>query len=139
MQRILIDSGFFFALVEPRDQHHVEALDRQGWLDMFPTVLPWPILYETINTRLVGNPDRVAQFERLANAPDTEFIDDSPYRQTAYEIVIARARAANQPLSLVDAVLHSIIADPDIRVDAMLTFNRRDFAIICSEQGIEIL
>ena len=84
MQRILIDSGFFFALVEPRDRHHDDALDRQHWLDLFPAVLPWPILYETINTRLVRDPDKVAQFERLANAPETEFVDDSPYRRAAY-------------------------------------------------------
>ena len=106
---------------------------------MFRAVLPWPILYETINTRLVGNPERIAQIERLANAPDTEFIEDSPYRRTAYEDVIARAKAMNQPLSLVDAILHSIIADRDVRVDAMLTFNRRYFASICSERGVEIL
>ena len=43
------------------------------------------------------------------------------------------------PLSLVDAILHSIITDPDIKVDAILTFNRSDFGIVCSERGIEIL
>ncbi len=138
MQRILIDSGFFFALVEPRDRHHYEALDRQHWLDLFPAVLPWPILYETVNTRLVRDPDKVVQFERLANAPATEFVDDSPYRRAAYEDVIARAKAGH-PLSLVDAVLHAIITDPDIRVDAMLTFNLSDFGNVCSERGIDIL
>ena len=138
MQRILIDSGYFFALVEPRDPYHDEALDKQYWLDMFPAVLPWPILYETINTRLVRDPDKVAQFERLANAPETEFVDDSPYRDAAYEDVIARAKAGH-PLSLVDAILHSVITDPDIRVDAMLTFNLRDFSSVCSERRIEIL
>ena len=105
---------------------------------MFPAVLPWPILYETINTRLVRDPDKVAQFERLANAPETEFVDDSPYRDAAYEDVIARAKAGH-PLSLVDAILHSVITDPDIRVDAMLTFNLRDFSSVCSERRIEIL
>ena len=138
MQRILIDSGFFFALVEPRDPYHDEALDKLYWLDMFPAVLPWPILYETINTRLVHDPDKVAQFERLANAPETEFVDDSPYRRAAYEDVIAPAKAGH-PLSLVDAILHSIITDPDIRVDAMLTFNLSDFSHVCSERGIDIL
>ena len=138
MQRILVDSGFFFALVEPRDRHHEDALDRQHWLDMFPAVLPWPILYETVNTRLVRDPDKVAQFERLANAPETEFVDDSPYRRAAYEDVIVRAKAGH-PLSLVDAILHSIITDPDIRLDAMLTFNLSDFGNVCSERGIDIL
>ena len=106
---------------------------------MFAAVLPWPILYETINTRLVRDPDKVAQFERLANAPETEFIDDSPYRRAAYDDVIARAKAGHYPLSLVDAILHSIITDPDIRMDAMLTFNLSDFGIVCSERGIDIL
>lgn len=139
MQRVLVDSGFFFALVNARDQHHCEALDKQEWLDLFPAVLPWPILYETINTRLIRDPDKVAQFERLANAPETEFIDDSPYREAAYEDVIARAKARRSPLSLVDAIIRSIITDPDIKVDAILTFNLSDFGIVCSERGIEIL
>ena len=139
MRRILVDSGFFFALVEPRDEHHFEALSKQEWLDLFPAVLPWPILYETINTRLVRDRDKIAQFERLANAPETEFIDDSPYRRAAYEDVIERAKVGHYPLSLVDAILHCIIADPDIRVDAMLTFNLSDFAFICSDRGIDIL
>lgn len=139
MQRVLVDSGFFFALVETRDQHHVEALDKQEWLDLFSAVLPWPILYETINTRLVRDPDKVAQFERLANAPETEFIDDSRYRDAAYEDVIARAKARRSPLSLVDAIMHSIITDPDIKVDAILTFNLSDFGIVCSERGVAIL
>ena len=50
-----------------------------------------------------------------------------------------RGKTQRQAISLVDAVLHSILVDPKIRVDAMLTFNLSDFAGICSAKGVEIL
>ena len=51
---LLVDSGFFFALFDPRDQHHAAARDKQEWLEMFSFVMPWPILYETINTTSIA-------------------------------------------------------------------------------------
>ena len=48
MERLLVDSGFFFALFEPRDQHHANARERQEWLEIASVVIPWPILYESL-------------------------------------------------------------------------------------------
>ena len=81
---LLVDTGFFFALHDRRDSRHPAAQAHQHWLDEFPIILPWPILYETVNTRL------------------------------------ARRR------HLVD-------------IGAMLTFNARDFAALCTENQVEIL
>lgn len=50
---LLVDTGYFFALFDPGDQYHEEAVKKQEWLDELPIVLPWPILYETLNTRFV--------------------------------------------------------------------------------------
>lgn len=47
---LLVDSGFFFALFDPRDQHHAAAREKQEWLETLAVIMPWPILYETINT-----------------------------------------------------------------------------------------
>ena len=139
MNRLLVDSGFFFALFNPRDQHHSEACEKQEWLEIASVVVPWPILYETVNTRFTRSPDRIARFESIVHdRRRTEFVDDSPYREDALDQVLVRSKQGH-PISLVDAVLNSILADDKVRIDAMLTFNVSDFIGVCSAKGVEIL
>lgn len=136
---LLVDSGFFFALFNRRDQHHAAACEKQEWLETLAVIIPWPILYETINTRFTGRPETIARFESLMRAPGTEFLNDCPYRLEAYEDALTRARTQRKPMSLVDSVLCAILADTNVRIDAMLTFNLRDFGHICSVQEIALL
>ena len=79
------------------------------------------------------------RFESILRSQSTVFIDDSPYRHDAYEDVLIRAKAKRNAMSLVDAALCSILADPNVRIDAMLTFNIIDFDGICREQGVDLL
>ena len=137
--RLLVDSGFFFALFNPRDQYHDDACKKQEWLEDLSVVMPWPILYETINTRFVRQPDTIARFESIMRAPDTEFIDDNLYRFEAYKDTIEQAKTHRHAMSLVDTVLYAILDDINIRIDAMLTFNFRDFTDICRIQKVELL
>ena len=138
---LLVDSGFFFALFDPRDQHHSDACEKQDWLESLSVVVPWPILYETINTRFVRRPETLVRFETILRAHDTVLLDDSPYRLDAYEDVLAQAKTQRQrnAMSLVDSVLCAILADPNVRIDAMLTFNSSDFGHICNVQKVELL
>ena len=136
---LLVDSGFFFALFNPRDQYHADACEKQDWLEELSVVVPWPILYETVNTRFIRRPATIVQFESILLAHDTVLLDDSPYRLEAYEDVFARAKTQRNAMSLVDAVLCAILADTNIRIDAMLTFNSIDFGPICSVQKVELL
>ena len=140
---LLVDSGFFFALLDPGDQYYKQASDKQDWLDLFSIVIPWPILYETVNTRLVRRftrrPGTIARFESIIHAPETEFLDDGPYRLEAYEDTLAQAKAQRHAMSLVDSVLCAILDDTNVRIDAMLTFNFRDFRHICNLHRVELL
>ena len=138
-EAILVDSGFFFALFDPRDAWHIQARSKAEWIEAFRVIVPWPILYETVNTQLARRPDRVARFERIIRRPDTELLDDSPYRLEAYENTLARAKAQREPASLVDSVLQAVLGDVNVRVDAMLTFNPRDFESVCRSRGVELL
>ena len=56
---LLVDTGYFFALFNSRDQYHEKAVEKQEWLDELPIALPWPILYETLNTRFVKNSEYI--------------------------------------------------------------------------------
>ncbi len=136
---LLVDSGFFIALFEPRDQHHKAACEKRDRLKSSSFVVPWPILYETINTRFVRRPKTIVQFESLLRTHNTVLLDDSSYRRGVYKNVLAPAKTQRNAMSLVDAVLYAILDDTNVRINAMLTFNFRDFGPICRKQGIELL
>lgn len=136
--RVLIDSGFFIALFNERDRHHASARELEEWLDFVPIVLPWPILYETVNTRLARRPENLAKFAAIVRLPATLLLDDSPYREDSFAAVLAQNPATGS-LSLVDAVLCSVIEDANVPISAMLTFNDRDFLAVCRENDVELL
>ena len=135
---LLVDTGFFFALRDSRDQHHASANARKDLLDGSRIVLPWPVLYETLNTRFVGLPGAIDWFNRLVLSPATELLDDSQYRDDCYRTVSANARQKRR-LSLVDTVLRSIIGDGNVRIAGLLTFNPRDFVDVCRQHRVEML
>ena len=88
--RVLVDSGFFIALFNERDQHHASARRLEEWLDFVPIVLPWPILYETVNTRLARRPQNLAKFGAIVRLPETLLLDDTPYRVGSFAAVLAQ-------------------------------------------------
>ena len=135
---LLADSGFFIALYEPRDVNHAAAQGKGEWLDLMPIVLPWPILYETLNTRFARKPAVMARLDAVVMHPDTQLLDDSSYRQDAYRSAIAMGRRG-RPLSLVDAVLRFVIDDTNVALAAVLTFNLADFVDVCRHNSVEVL
>ena len=135
---LLPDSGFFMALYDPRDENHAAAQEKREWLDMLPIVLPWPVLYETVNTRFARRPAIMARFDAVVMHPDTRLLDDSRYRPDAYRTVMA-IEQRGRPLSLVDAVLRSVIDDPNVALAALLTFNLPDFVDVCRQNSVEVL
>lgn len=136
--RVLVDTGFFIALFNERDQHHASARRLEEWLDFVPIILPWPILYETVNTRLARRPQDLAKFGAIVRLPETLLLDDARYREDSFAAVLAQ-NSARGPLSLVDAVLCNIIEDVNVPITAMLTFNDRDFLAVCHENNVELL
>ncbi len=133
----VVDAGFWFALFEKRDQYHERALAREGLIESLQLVIPWPCLYETLNTRFVKNQLSMRSFERVLQRPNIRFADDAEYRDTAYretfDLVLRR------PMSLVDRVVRCILDDVNIRKDSLLTFNPPDFIDICHRRQIQLL
>ena len=134
-QGLLVDTGFFIAMYDERDAHHAEAQDKQSLLDVHAIILPWPVLYETINTRFSRRRGIMARFNAVITSGNTALLDDSPYRVEAYRAVAWNVR---RPMSLVDAVLRAIIEDTNVAVGAMLTFNKRDFHDVCRQHSVEL-
>lgn len=130
-ERILIDTGFFFAIFDEADQYHESAKRIEEWLDLESRrrVLAWPILYETLSTKFVKR-GHLGNFERFMVHPRTDLIDDTPYRNLIEESV----RENRDPrwtqfrmqagASLVDSILRLIIESPSARIHGIVTFDR---------------
>jgi len=137
-KRILLDTGFWFALYDSRDAHHEEALTLADDLAFDQLVLPWPCLYETLNTRFVRRSGWLASFRGLLRRRNVKMLEDGPYRERALAFVLESGGTAMR-LSLVDAVMREMLRDLSVRLDAMVTFNELDFADLCLRRNIEML
>ena len=136
---LLVDTGFWIALFNGRDQYHAAASGKAPIIDNVRIAFPWPTLYETINTRFIKNSVGMVRLNMLLKSPKTVLIDDASYRDTALHVTIREPQNPLRPISLVDMVIRFILDDPNIRIDALLTFNESDFADICRKRRIEIL
>lgn len=102
-------------------------------------MLPWPLLYEVLRARFVRQPLNVERLRRALRRVAFERVEDSPYRERAFQVTIQSAIAARRSLSLVETVLRLMIEDPALRVDAMITYNAGDFFDSCRRRRIPIV
>ena len=133
---LLADTGYFIALYDERDEHYAMAQSNKHLLDLHPVVLPWPVLYETINTRFARRPRILTRMDLIIAKADTLLLDDSPYREGAYRQVQQTSR--KRPMSLVDAVLRAVIEDANVRISGLLTFNEKDFYDLCHSRHVDL-
>ena len=132
---ILIDSGFWFSLYNEKDEYHRNALDLVDFLEGNKILIPWPTLYETVNTRFCKNKSTIFGFESFVKNPNTKLINDLNYREDNLLEVFNNTRS----LSLVDRIIRSILSDQSFKIDYSITFNTGDFIDLCTYRRIEIL
>jgi predicted nucleic acid-binding protein len=135
-KNVVIDTGFWFALFNINDDHHQRALKIEKSIYLHSKFLmPWPTLYETLNTKFVGHEKWCKQLQRYLNEKTTEKIDDVKYRNGA----IAKACNPKRPLSVTDYIIRCILDDPNVKTDALVTFNEKDFSDVCLKRNIELV
>lgn len=141
MATVLVDTGVWYALLDPKDRPELrEQLDILGaQLQKNTVVIPWPITYETLRSKFVKNRLALEGFERVLKAPNSRFLDDSPYRDAALEHSLESSLKRGRPLSLVDCMLRVMMDDSDTRIDYLATFNVRDFHDVCTRRKISLL
>ena len=148
MAAICVDSVFLLALYTPRDQHHALAVSH--FQSLFGNeslkhslVVAWPILYESLNTRLARRPEALEQLSRdwafLELAGQLTFRNDERHRQHALKELLETTPQGGRPLSLVDRVIRSIISAEDAAIDAFLTYNPGDYADACALHRITLI
>ncbi|MBK8109725.1 MAG: hypothetical protein IPK46_04965 [Saprospiraceae bacterium] len=137
---ILTDTGYWVGLLNSKDQFHKNSITISELLEGNNIVIPWPCLYETINTKLTRRKNDLIQFENILKDPRIIYIDDANYKSSAIENVFERNNKYSEGAhSLVDSVIREMLLDINSKIDYLVTFNVRDFQDICYKRGIEIL
>ncbi len=137
-KNIIADTGFWFAFYEPRDSFFDTANEIVELIEGQNVLLPWPSLYETINTRFAKRKDYMQSFEIFVNKSSTTLIDDDNYKEEALRLSFEYSRIGKRPFSLVDIILRQILLDDSFKIDYLLTFNTGDFVDVCNKRKIEI-
>jgi predicted nucleic acid-binding protein len=139
MNNILIDTGFWIALYDSRDSFNVVANDMFEYLALGNVIIPYPSLYETINTRFVKNRLGMKSFKMLLERTNFQLLDDADYKEFALESTFDFAYNSNRSLSLVDMVIRQMLADERLKIDHLISFNQGDFVDICTRRNIRML
>lgn len=124
---ILADSCFWYALFSKNDQYHSSAISVYNKIEKSNFILPWPILYEVIDTTFIKNKIGFGNFIRILKYPNYIRLDDSKYREIAFEKTESYSTKNSRYISLVDCVLREILKDINVRVDYFITSNQKDF------------
>ena len=136
---IIVDSGFWYALYEKRDEYHSKALELVEYLEMATIIIPFPSLYELMNTRFAKKVEYMESFKKLIARENIVLVDDSSYKDTALELTIGSSINLKKPYSLVDMIIRLMISDVNLNIHYLLTFNKSDFIDVCLHRNVNIL
>lgn len=135
-KNIIADSGFWFALFNERDEYHEEAIILEEDIRVHRILVPWPTLYETLNTRFIRRKHDVIRIRSFLEKPSTILLEDSFYREASLQFIL---NSQTGSYSLVDLIIRSMIEDASISIDALISFNPGDFYDVCDTRSIEML
>ncbi len=135
---IIVDTGFWIALYDGSDEHHAWANELWEALSgHHKFVVPYPTMYEFINTRLMRRKGNLQFFKELFNRIDTIIkVSDECYKEDALQITF---ETANRDLSLVDNTIRLMIEDDCILKHAIITTNIGDFSDVCRKKCIRLI
>jgi hypothetical protein len=108
----------------------------QDYLEFGNIILPYPIIYETLNTRFVKRKEWLTTFNDFLKRESTVLVPDEPYKKKALSSVLSNT---TRPLSLVDMTIRLMLDDINLNINALITFNVGDFIDICANKRIELI
>jgi predicted nucleic acid-binding protein len=133
---ILVDTGFWYGLYKEKDQYHHKAQNMKKYLEFNNIILPYPVLYETLNTTFVENGKCLSGFTEILNRRTSIPVSDEPYKTKALLTVLTET---SRPMSLVDRIIRLMLDDINLDIRALITFNVGDFIDICINKGIDLI
>lgn len=102
-------------------------------------LVPWPTLYEFVNTRLARRKENLYAFEQFLLKPNIKKVSDEVYKESALQKVFELNVTRRASISLVDEVLRQMILDDNLNIDYLATFNKSDFEYPCQLAKVLIL
>jgi predicted nucleic acid-binding protein len=140
---VLVDTGVWYELFSSRDRNRernkeqVKAIERSSQNDTI--LLPWPVMYETLKTKMVKDKPGLRNLEHQFSKPNMEFLPDLAYQEQSLIECFDSSLKKKRPLSLVDCLLRSLMLDRNLKIDQFATNNWGDFANVCNKREIEVL
>ena len=137
--KILVDTGFWYAFFDKKDCHRSEAesiADRYFDNSAYEILVPFPTMYELLRTRFIKNKVVLSQIKQMFLSAGITKIYDDVYRDSALELTLCEPR---RNISLVDNIIRLMLDDKELGAKGLVTFNVGDFQDICLKNNIEIL
>ena len=139
MNNVLVDTWYWYAYFNPRDTLHIKAVEMFYYIEMSRVILPFPTLYETLNTRFIKKEQQLIEIKRLINLSSTVIVYDDNYNNAALNLTFEDIGPKGRSISLVDMVIRLMLDDININVNYLITFNPSDFIDVCQRRNITLI
>ena len=103
--RILVDTGFWYAVFDKRDCHKADAeclVAKYFDKSAYEIVVPFPTMYELLRTRFVKNKEALEEIRQMFQSGRITRLDDDAYRLEALELTLLESK---RNISLVDKIV----------------------------------
>lgn len=123
---IIVDTGYWIALFHPRKEPKKHAIAQEWLNDMndCQIIIPFPTLYEFVDSRLSRRPMAQLEFDQLLYKPNVNLLPDEKYKEEALSNFFYNKKFREGDFSLVDEVIKLIITDVSIKTDFIATFDQ---------------
>lgn len=121
---IVVDSCFWISLFDPGNNIATADKAEKIAYDISneTIIIPFPTLYEFVNSRLSRREARI-NVEKLLQKPNVLKIDDTKYKDQALQNFFVKSNYDYSDISLVDEVIKLIIEDPELKIDYLISFD----------------
>ena len=121
---ILIDSCFWIALLDPRTnpKDNELAKDIYTLIENHKLIVPFPTLYEFVNSRLSRKEQRI-ELERIFSKPNIQKISAEKYKEDALNSYFSKSKFYTEDKSLVDEILILMMDDVNLKVDYLISLD----------------
>lgn len=139
---VIVDTGFWYSYLGTREQERHMVADKVfRRLEELEAnfLIPFPTLYEAINTKLLKSKNRTKAnwfLRQLQSNPRFIKVPDDEYKDDAYQLTVSENN--HRGYSLVDMIIRVMMEDDRLKIDSLLTLNIEDFIDVASRRGISI-
>lgn len=139
---VIVDTGFWYSYLGTREQERHMVADKVfRRLEELEAnfLIPFPTLYEAINTKLLKSKNRTKAnwfLRQLQSNPRFIKVPDDEYKDDAYLLTVSENN--HRGYSLVDMIIRVMMEDDRLKIDSLLTLNIDDFIDVASRRGISI-